>query len=118
MPTHKDEKACFSRVGVDYDQDYALTFSDCQNLQLLKQKLLRTSSVLDACLDVASGCANHCIWLTDMKLVDSSGRELSEVEYYKRQLTQHRHTIGRFTQQAAEAGHLVSDISSAFSRPL
>jgi ABC-type anion transport system duplicated permease subunit len=49
-----------------------------------------------------------------MKLVDSSGRGLSEIEYYKRQLLQHRHTIGRITQQAAEAGHLVSDLSSTF----
>lgn len=108
-PTHKDEKACFSRVGIDYDQDFALTFSDCQNLQLLRQKLLRTASVLDACLDVTSGCADHCIRLTNMKLVDSSGRGLSEIEYYKRQLLQHRRTIGRITQQAAGAGRLVSD---------
>lgn len=118
MPTHKDEKACFSRVGVEYDhEDYALTFSDCQNLQLLRQKLLRTSSVLDACLDVTSGCADHCIRLTNMKLADPSGRGLSEIVYYKRQLLQHRQTIGRITQQAAEAGRLVSDLFSAFFTP-
>lgn len=117
MATHQDEKACFSRVGVDYDQDYALAFSDCQNLQLLRQKLLRTSSVLDACLDVISGCADHYIRLTNMKLVDSSGRGLSEIEYYKRQLLQHRHTIGRITQQSAETGRLVSDLSSTFFTP-
>jgi hypothetical protein len=117
MPTYKDEKACFSRVGIEYDHDYKLTFSDCQNLQLLRQKLLRASSVLDACLDVTSGCADHCIRLTNMKLVDSSGRGLSEIEYYKRQLMQHRHTISRITLQAEGAGHLVSDLSSAFSTP-
>lgn len=113
----KDEKACFSRVDIDYDQDYALTFSDCQDLQLLRQKLHRTSSVLDACLDVANGCADHCTLLTNMKLVDFSGRMLSELEYYKRQLIRHRHTISRISQQAAEAGHLVSHLSSAIFSP-
>lgn len=113
-PTHKAEKACFSRVGIDYDQDFVITFSDCQNLQLLRQKLLRTASILEACLDVTSGCADHCIRLTSMNFVDSSDRVLSEIEYYKRQLLQHRHTVGRITQQAAEAGRLVSDSSSTF----
>ena len=108
MTTHKDEKACFSRVSFDFDQDYALTFSDCQNLQLLRQKLLRTSSVLDACLDVISGCADHYIRLINMKLVNSSECQLSEIEYYKSQLLQYRHAIDRIIQQAAEAGHLVS----------
>lgn len=49
-----------------------------------------------------------------MKLIGSSERGLSEIEYYKRQLLQHRHTIGRITQQAAEAGRLVSDLSLKF----
>lgn len=52
-----------------------------------------------------------------MKLIDSSGRGLSEIEYYKRQLLQHRHTISRITQQAAETGHLVSELSSRFFTP-
>lgn len=48
-------------------QDYTIAFSDCQNLQLLQQKLLRTSTVLDGYWDVARGCAEHCVGETGSK---------------------------------------------------
>ena len=40
--------------------DFAVTFSDIQELQQLQQKLLRTSMVLDSCLKVAGHLESHC----------------------------------------------------------
>ncbi|CAF9914376.1 MAG: hypothetical protein HETSPECPRED_001965 [Heterodermia speciosa] len=59
-----NNKACFSRVGIDYRHDYSVTFLDCQDLQLLQQKLERTSKVLEANLAVARGCATNLARLT------------------------------------------------------
>ena len=107
LSTFKDDKACFSRVGTAYDQDYTVTFADCQNLQLLRQKLLRTSSVLDSSLDVAKGCANHCLDLVGLKIVASSTQAVAEIENHIEQLKRYRQMIDRIIQQSAGTNHLV-----------
>ncbi|KIW23674.1 uncharacterized protein PV07_11854 [Cladophialophora immunda] len=50
--TELDDKACFSRVGIDNPNDYPVAFADKQKLQRLRKKLLRTLSVLDSNISV------------------------------------------------------------------
>lgn len=50
--TPQDEKACFSRVGRPSKADFEIRFSDSQELQKLRKKMLRTRKVLEASVDI------------------------------------------------------------------
>ena len=89
----EDEKACFSSVDRNFTHDYSVTFLDSQNLQLFRQKLLRTSTVLDSCLDVVEGCEAHCRRLISAKITDIGEHCLTEITIYTRQIHYHRREL-------------------------
>lgn len=59
--TELDEKSCFSRLPHNpaSGPNFPITLSDLQCLQLLRQKLLRTSTVLDQCFSLSQSLSSH-----------------------------------------------------------
>lgn len=105
----KDDKACFSKVDSIDDEDYAVAFSDSQDLQMLRQKLLRAASVLHSGLTVAKGCAEYCDQLGEV-ISDATGRKsLAEIGYYIQQLEIHSQSITRIIHQSEGTNQLVGD---------
>jgi len=85
-----DEKACFSQVGRKHKYDYSVTFADSQKLQLLRQKLLRTISILDSCLGVVKGCQTCCVESDSLNPTFSSTAIYAEFQTYAEQIRYHR----------------------------
>ena len=106
----EDEKACFSSVDRDFSHDYSVTFLDSQNLQLFRQKLLRTSTVLDSCLDVIKGCEAHCRRLISANRTDIGEHCLTEITIYSRQLPYHRRDLHRIIQYSSGTSKLVCSV--------
>lgn len=94
-------------MGVEYEHDYGVAFADCQNLQLLHQKLLRTSVILDSCLDTMRACENHFAHLTSLKREPVFEEGIAEVKAYASQIEHCRRTISRILQQSLGTNHLV-----------
>lgn len=107
MGLWQDEKACFSKVNHSLINDFSVTLLDSQNLQLLQKKLLRTSSVLDSCLDVLKGCETHCRKLVTLNVASSGEQYLVEIMVYKKQIQGHRRELHRITQQSFGTSKLV-----------
>ena len=103
----EDEKACFSSVDSDLTHDYSVTFLDSQNLQLFRQKLLRTSTVLDSCLDVIKGCEAHCRRLINVKSTDIGEHCLTEITIYTRQINHQSRELHRIIQYSSGTSKLV-----------
>lgn len=103
----QDEKACFSRVGRACKHDYSVIFSDLQNLQLLRTKLLRIASTIDSFLTVIQGCKNHCRRLDELKLVPLDEQVIAGFELYERETKGHQRSIGRIIDQSQGTGDLV-----------
>jgi hypothetical protein len=103
----QDEKACFSKVSYDSDHDFSVSFQDSQNLQLLRQKLLRTSTVLDSCLEVVKGCEIHCRRLIASGMTAGGEQSLAELEVYKMQMQGHRLDLHRILQYSLGTSKLV-----------
>ncbi len=104
----KDEKACFSRVGKQFQHDYAVTFEDCQRVQNLREKLLRTIVVLDAHLEVANGCEMHCRTLASSKLGPMGLNLSSELDSHSAQLRTHRRNVANILERSKGTLDLVS----------
>ena len=105
---NQDEKACHSRVGSSAPADYLVTFEDCQQLQLLRQKLLRTSSTLDACLDTAQGCAEHCRSLVGLDLTTLGEQAIAEIAAHTRQIEGYQRSVRQIIEQSLGTSKLVS----------
>lgn len=103
----KDEKACFSSIDRSFSHDYSVTFLDSQNLQLFRQKLLRTSTVLDSCLNVVQDCEAHCRKLIASKVTDIGEHCLTEITIYTRQIHYHRRELRRIIQYSSGTSKLV-----------
>jgi hypothetical protein len=73
----------------------------------LRQKLLRTSTVLESCLDVSRGCGNYFRRLEKLKVIASSQAGIAEIEVYISQLKGHCRTIKSIIQQSTGTWHLV-----------
>ena len=81
-------------------------------MQLLQNKLRRTSSVLDSCLDIAREVKNHAMRLTDLGIAKLDKENYSEIEVYVNQLMQHRRSIRRIIKQSKGAKCLVCSLFS------
>ncbi len=104
----KDEKACFSRVGKQFQHDYAVTFEDSQRVQNLREKLLRTIVVLDAHLEVANGCEMHCRTLASSMLGPMGLNLSSELDAHSAQLRTHRRNVANILERSRGILDLVS----------
>ena len=96
----KDEKARFSRVGQFCAHDYAVTFSDSQRVQNIRERLLRAIVVLDANLEVVSGCKAHCRALSNTRIGLMPQVLTSELEAYSAQLRSCRGTVVAILEQS------------------
>ncbi|KAI9861844.1 MAG: hypothetical protein M1824_001955 [Vezdaea acicularis] len=105
-----DEKACHSRVGKKVPTDYQITFEDCQQLQQLRQKLLRTSRTLDACLDTARGYAEHCHSLIALGLTRLGEQVVAELTTHIRQIQSYRRSVREVIEQSLGTSKLLFKI--------
>lgn len=103
----QDEKACFSIVGRNFSHDFSVSFQDSQDLQLLRQKLLRTSTVLDSCLEVVKGCEIHCRKLISLNITATGEQSLAEIDVYAKQMQGHRLELHRIIQYSLGTSKLV-----------
>ncbi|KAI9785127.1 MAG: hypothetical protein M1839_000765 [Geoglossum umbratile] len=104
-----DDKACFSRIGERPSHDYSVTFADTQKLQLLRQKLLRTLSVLGSCLAIAKGCESHC---HKLGAPDTAGNDqvLLGLEIYTSRIKLHQSNVTAILQYSTGTTSLLSKI--------
>lgn len=56
----QDDKACFSSPDKPLPFDYTLSFSDIQQLQLLRKKIFKAHSILQSWLHVIKNIEAHC----------------------------------------------------------
>ncbi|PMD19759.1 hypothetical protein NA56DRAFT_705470 [Hyaloscypha hepaticicola] len=105
-----DEKACFSRINGRSSNDFPVSLQDSQNLQLLRQKLLRTSVVLVSCLEVVKGCRLHYRKLVTLKVIDEDEQLLTEIEVYIKQIQRHSIDINRILEYSLGTSQLLSKI--------
>jgi hypothetical protein len=103
----QDDKACFSRVGIKKAYDYSLTFADMQKLQLLRQKILRTLSVLDACLAVAKGCERLCQRLDALKVTTANEMIFAGLMAYEDEINRHRRGLTTLLDYSSGTATLV-----------
>ena len=85
-----------------------MTFLDCQDLQLLQEKLLMTSKVIDTNLAVAIGCAAHIARLANQHIPESEYSPILEVESYINQLKTSARRIKCTIEQSDRISYLVS----------
>ena len=103
----KDEKACFSRVDDSRQHDYCISFSDCQNLHLLQNKLLKTASAVDLCLDVLRGCKQHYQELATFGIFCPSVDILSNLKTHKCNFIAIRRNLDRILERSHGISSLV-----------
>ena len=104
----EDEKACFTRVGRDFTHDYSETFADNQRIQKIRERLLRTTVILDANVEVAKGCELHYIALDDSNIGVPGQHLVSELQAYSAELRSHRWIVGALLERSQGTLSIVS----------
>lgn len=114
-PFKKAEKACFSKLEIGGEltgrtmTDFVVTFSDIQELQQLQQKLLRTSMVLNSCLEVASHLESHCQRLSAVNDFEyPSGLVLKAIRNYMTDVKIHEQSLAMIKRSLQGTENLVS----------
>lgn len=90
--------------------DYAVVFADSQRTQNIRQRLLRTSAILDAGLDIAKGCAAHCRDIGHDSTWNSH-TVLLELEAYSSQIVSHKNIVTSLLEHSRGTMDLVWGIS-------
>jgi hypothetical protein len=103
----KNEKACFSRVGRTHPHDYAVSFSDTQELQYCYRKLLKAQNAIGSALDVASGLTSHCKQLVDLAVLPTGFEVLLQLELYTARLKNHKDSIVSLVAYSQGVSNLV-----------
>ncbi|KAF1990668.1 hypothetical protein K402DRAFT_201327 [Aulographum hederae CBS 113979] len=105
-----DRKACFSSVHTMASEDFTVSFTDCQNLQVLQQKIHKAITVLDCNFDIVRGCLAHCQRLIDSNLTSIGKQALAELETCYKQLEVHRREINRIHECSQGTARLLAQI--------
>lgn len=105
-----DEKACFSKIGAMPTHDYSITFSDMQTLQRLRHKILKTSSVLTSCLDVATKLQEHCHRLDKLGFTPKSDKIEKSIEAYAADIQVHQQSVRVIMETLQSTFDLLSKI--------
>ncbi|KAL8853066.1 MAG: hypothetical protein Q9221_002096 [Calogaya cf. arnoldii] len=105
-----DEKACFSRVGRPYKNDYAVMFEDSQRVQNIQEQLLRTMVVLNAHLEVVSGCKMHCRILGVRSQRCPSQDLVAELDDHSSELRIHRSAVNATLERSQGTLNLVGQL--------
>ncbi len=103
----QEEKAHFSKVGVECKHDFPLVFQDYQLLQRLRKKLLKTRGFLEANLNVSNKYD-----LTAFAECDSSAGALG---WYNSQLDVSQRGVCHLLRNAEAVGETVSDFLSLYN---
>lgn len=105
----QDEKACFTKIeSQTLAHNYTVVFQDCQDLQLLRKKILRTSTVLNSVMAVILACKAHCRHLMEAKATWHGGEALIELAVCEKQLRWHQQEVSRLLQYSLGTFKLVS----------
>ena len=103
----QDEKACFSRVGKLHHHDYAVSFSDGQDLQGLQRQFLRTLVVLESTIDIVQGCRSH---VDDLRSrgIDISSTIFHELESLDTNFSYHKRVVASLLEYSKGTANLVN----------
>jgi hypothetical protein len=107
LSEQQDEKASFSTVGKECTHDFSVEFSDSQSLHLLRQKLLRASSILDSCLGIIKGCENHSLQLRALRLISGENKAVSEFRAFTAKFNSHQRRVAILLQKSTGTASLV-----------
>ena len=112
--TLQNEKALFSRVGRPAKYDYSVDFSESQELQVIRQRLLKAQSAIELSLKVARDLQSFCKKLGKDK--DGSPNELwlPELETYISRLYTHKHSFRRLLNVTEGTMTLVCNCLNAY----
>jgi hypothetical protein len=94
----QDEKASFSKIGMTSSHDYLIGFSDMQALQRLRYKVLKTSSVLESCLNLAMRLKAHCCTLDESGCFTNNDHVIVSIETYAADIKVYQQNIGNIMQ--------------------
>lgn len=97
-----------------HKHDYAVSFADCQQLQLLRQKALKASMVLAVCLDMARDCTDHCRRLARLQRTRPNQQILEEIKSYTRKLRNVQRSTNSILQRSQGTAVLVRTPSQAY----
>ena len=102
----QDEKACFSRVGKIHHHDYAVSFSDGQDLQGLQRQFLRTLVVLESTIDIVKGCRSH---VEDLRSwgIDIPSTIFHELESLDTKFSYHKRVVASLLEYSKGTANLV-----------
>jgi hypothetical protein len=103
----QDEKACFSDVENAITDDYVITFTDVQRLQILRGKILRTSITLDSCLELADRLSAFCLQLEAQDLLPKASNITASVNLYAADIRNYQRNIAMVLQTLNSTADLV-----------
>jgi hypothetical protein len=92
---------------LDKPNDYPIAFADKQKLQLLRQKLLRTLSILDSCSAVAKRLESHCQRLASLGFETGSDKVIADLESYGFDIEYHHRSVANLIQISSGTDGLV-----------
>ncbi|KIV99997.1 hypothetical protein, variant [Verruconis gallopava] len=105
-----EDKACFSRVGMEKPHDYSVAFSDKQKLQRFREKLLRYEGVLKATVTVIESLKSHFRHFSGSLSVDEQDLNLMEFDNFSRTCKRHQQSIAILLQRMVGIDQLLSKI--------
>lgn len=109
---YQSDKSCFSRVGVNYQYDWEVTFRDAQRLQLFRQRLRRSLLVLDSTLAIGEGLQAHYLELKGD--LGSRIEAFGKLQAHLAELKIHKRSIEDLLLQTGDISNLVSKFPEKF----
>lgn len=104
----QDDKACYSRVGKIVSQDYVVAFSDSQELQLSRKRLLRAFSAIESNLESLSGIRRHLDDLSVDSALSNHKQAQIELDQFQSRLKGHKRALHRLLELSSGTSNLVS----------
>lgn len=105
----QDYKARFAKSTIADEDSFYVQFGDNQLLHRRRQKLLKSSLILDSSIEIAQGCMQFCHWLSAVSDPASSCSELFLVEMalYISKIRGHKRTVNLLLRQSTGTSNLV-----------
>lgn len=98
----------FSRVDQKSHIDFSVTFSDCQEIQLLRKRLRSAQSALSGGLEVTSGYEDILICRDTQECMSTDSRTMSsELKSYEAQLRAHLRSVTGLLDSSADDSNIV-----------
>ena len=104
---HQDEKALNSAVGRSCKLDYAITFSDAQDLERVRRKLLKAGLILTSNVDVVRALKAHIRKVTQASGPSKVPNSLDVFDQYAASLEMHARTVKMLLKRLSGTSKLV-----------